>query len=96
MKKIRWNDSWKFWADKDAFALIWNVPESAQDITLPHDAMIENKPYAGSPNRTSTGFRDGDCYTYVKLFTPEDSWREKIVQVYFEGVYMDIPALRHS
>ncbi len=89
MKKIRWNDNWKFWADKDAFALIWNVPESAQDITLPHDAMIENKPYAGSPNRTSTGFRDGDCYTYVKLFTPEESWREKIVQVYFEGVYMN-------
>ena len=89
MQKIRWNDNWKFWADKDAFALIWNIPDNAQDITLPHDAMIADKPHPDSPNRTSTGFRDGDCYTYVKLFTPEESWRDQIVQVYFEGVYMN-------
>ena len=40
MKQIKWNDGWKFWADKDAFALVWNIPENARDVTLPHDAMI--------------------------------------------------------
>ena len=34
--------NWKiFGEDKDSFALVWNIPEIARDITLPHDAMIE-------------------------------------------------------
>ena len=28
MRIQKWNENWKFWADKDSFALVWNVPES--------------------------------------------------------------------
>ena len=45
MKSVKWNDNWKFWSDKDAFALVWNIPENARDVTLPHDAMIEDPAY---------------------------------------------------
>ena len=63
----KWNKGWKTWSDRDAFALVWNIPENAVDVTLPHDAMIESPAYAESPNKGNTGFRDGGNYTYVKL-----------------------------
>lgn len=87
MKAEKWNNSWKFWPDKDAFALVWNVPENAREVTLPHDAMIETAAYAQSPNGGNTGYRDGGNYTYVKtLFVPqEDTARRYILK--FEGVY---------
>lgn len=89
MKIQKWNDDWKFWADKDSFALVWNIPENARTIQLPHDAMIEEKPYAESGNHGNTGFHDGGVYTYVKhLFVGEEE-KEKTLMLKFEGVYMN-------
>ena len=87
MKTEIWNNGWKFWPDKDAFALVWNVPENAREVTLPHDAMIESAAYAESSNGGNTGYRDGGNYTYVKtLFVPEeDATRHFVLK--FEGVY---------
>ena len=65
MLEQKWNKNWKFWEDKDSFALVWNIPEIARDITLPHDAMIEKHANPDSLNGGNTGFRDGDVYTYV-------------------------------
>ena len=56
MKQIKWNDNWKFWEEKNAFALVWNIPEFAEDVTLPHDAMLLNPAKADSPNQGNTGF----------------------------------------
>ena len=89
MKATKWNDNWKFWKDKDSFALIWNVPENAYDVTLPHDAMLLEKPCEDSPNVTNTGFRNAECYTYVKIFVPSEDWKNKLTRVAFEGVYMN-------
>ena len=33
MKRQKWNEGWKFWADKDSFALVWNVPENAREMS---------------------------------------------------------------
>jgi len=87
VKPINWNENWKFWADKDAFALVWNMPEHARDITLPHDAMIENPARPDSPNGGNTGYRDGGNYTYVKQLTlaAEDLGKKYILR--FDGVY---------
>ena len=87
MKSEKWNSGWKFWPDKDAFALVWNVPENAREVTLPHDAMIESAAYAESPNGGNTGYRDGGNYTYVKtLFVPEEDTARRYV-LKFDGVY---------
>ncbi len=87
MKQIKWNDGWKFWSDKDAFALVWNIPENARDVTLPHDAMIEKPAHAESPNMGNTGYRDGGNYTYVKHLTlSEEELGQKYV-LRFDGVY---------
>lgn len=89
MLEQKWNKNWKFWEDKDSFALVWNIPEIARDITLPHDAMIEKPANPDSLNGGNTGFRDGDVYTYVKMLHAPDGYREKTVMLKFEGVYMN-------
>lgn len=87
MKFEKWNEGWKFWSDKDAFALVWNIPENAKDISVPHDAMIEDPAYAESPNKGNTGFRDGGNYTYVKLLDLEEADLGKKHIIKFDGVY---------
>ena len=89
MKMEKWNEGWKFWPDKDSFALVWDIPETAREVTLPHDAMIEEAADENSPNGGNTGFRNGECYTYVKLFTAPKEWKTRKVQVRFEGIYMN-------
>ncbi|MCC8066532.1 MAG: DUF4982 domain-containing protein [Clostridiales bacterium] len=85
----KWNENWKFWEDKDSFALVWNVPDIARTVTLPHDAMIERRAYAESPNMGNTGFRDGGVYTYVKKLTVSEEMKNKLLMLKFEGVYMN-------
>lgn len=89
MNKQLWNSGWKFWEDVDAFALVWNVPEQARDITLPHDAMLERAPRGDSSNGGDTAYRDGGNYVYIKQFHAPEDYRDKIVSVKFEGVYMN-------
>ena len=89
MKVQLWNNGWKFWEDINAFSLVWNVPEHARDITLPHDAMLERTPHADSPNGNDSGFRDGGNYVYVKQFFVPEEYRRQIVSLKFEGVYMN-------
>ena len=86
MKPVKWNDGWKFWPDRNAFALVWDIPEAARDIPLPHDAMIETPAHEESLNRGNTGYRDGGNYTYVKtFFVPEGDTGKYLVR--FEGGY---------
>ncbi|MBS4461345.1 DUF4982 domain-containing protein [Aerococcaceae bacterium zg-B36] len=89
MKKKQFNDNWLFWNSGDSFALVWNVPEHARKVNLPHDAMLEEQPYAESKNGGNTGFRDGHNYVYLKHIdcTQEDLATVKILK--FEGSYMN-------
>ena len=89
MKSVKFNDGWKFWPEKNAFALVWNIPLQAEAVTLPHDAMLEQKPYGGSPNGVNTGFRDGEVYNYVKILHPEMEDANRTLMLKFEGVYMN-------
>ncbi len=89
MKTTKYNDNWKFWNEGDAFALVWNVPEHAQDVTLPHDAMIACDAYAESGNGGNSGYRDGGNYNYVKTIHPTVEMKDKVLSLKFEGVYMN-------
>lgn len=88
MRAKKWNTNWKFW-EEDDFALVWSVPENAEAVTLPHDAMRLRTPDPDSPNRDDTAYRDGGNYVYVKQFHAPEEWREQTVAVKFEGVYMN-------
>lgn len=89
MLSERINKEWYFWKNKNAFALLWDIPEDAQIVELPHDAMQNETPHAESVNGGSTGFYDGDQYCYVKkIFVPEAD-KNKVDILKFEGVYMN-------
>lgn len=89
MKTVKWNEGWNYWEEGDSFALVWNVPENAEKIDLPHDAMIEKNAFAESRNKGNTGFRDGGNYNYVKkLYVPEGK-KNQTLMLKFEGVYMN-------
>ena len=87
MKYTKLNDAWKFWYEKDSFALVWSIPEDAKEIMIPHDAMIEQPANPNSFNGGNTGYRDGDIYTYVKLLDIPKNAKEKTLFLKFEGVY---------
>ena len=89
MRIEKWNAGWKFWEEKDAFALVWSVPENAETVTLPHDAMRLRTPNPDSLNRGDTAYRDGGNYVYAKQFCAPEEWREQTVAVKFEGIYMN-------
>lgn len=89
MRAKKWNREWKFWEEKDAFALVWSVPEDAETVTLPHDAMRLRTPRPDSPNGGDTAYRDGGSYVYVKEFHAPEEWRGRTVAVKFEGIYMN-------
>ncbi|WP_044915283.1 glycoside hydrolase family 2 TIM barrel-domain containing protein [Butyrivibrio sp. WCE2006] len=89
MRKTNWNDNWLFWNSKDAFALVWDIPQNARKIDLPHDAMIETTPHADSINGGNTGFYDGGSYTYVKFYESKPGDRERNISLLFEGIYMN-------
>ena len=89
MKSQPFNQNWKFWVDENAFALVWNVPNHAKEVTLPHDAMLEEPPHAESSNQGKTGFRDGKPYTYVTYMTPSEDDRDKTLMLKFDGIYMN-------
>ncbi len=87
--EMKFNDNWKFWIKGDSFALVWNIPDIAREVTLPHDAMIEKPAHEESLNGGNTGYRDGDVYNYVKLFQAPEEYKDKTVMLKFEGVYMN-------
>lgn len=89
MIEKKFNDKWKFWEDKNSFALVWNVPETAKEITVPHDAMFEKNAHADSLNGGNTGYYDGGFYNYVKTLHAPVEYKEKTVLLKFEGVYMN-------
>ena len=89
MLYTKWNEGWKFWEEKDAFSLVWNIPENARDICLPHDAMLEVAPRPDSVNGGDTAFRDGGSYVYVKQFFADSAMSDELIYLKFERVYMN-------
>lgn len=87
MKFTKFNDGWRFWEDKNSFALIWSTPDDAREVTLPHDAMIESKRDPQSRNGGNTGFFDGGTYFYTKNLHVDESAREQTLELRFDGVY---------
>jgi beta-galactosidase len=87
MKATKFNDGWRFWQDKNSFALIWTTPDDAREITLPHDAMIEGKRNPQSKNAGNSGFFDGGTYFYTRNLHVDESVRDQTLQLRFDGVY---------
>lgn len=89
MHKENWNREWYFWEVNNSFAIGNGIPREARILNLPHDAMIENKPFAESVNGNNTGFRDSAVYKYAKNLYVSRKDQDKLYFLKFEGVYMN-------
>lgn len=90
MEKQKFNRGWKV-SQIDGKILgqqINGFPEG-KEITLPHDAMIEEQSQRACPNMTQTAHYPGGYYRYVKEFIAPIEWLEKTVTLEFEGAYMN-------
>jgi hypothetical protein len=77
MKRIDFNQSWTFCKKGGV----------AREITLPHDAMIEEQRCADSPGGNAYGYFPGGVYVYEKRFTLPEAPAGRHIVLQFEGVY---------
>lgn len=78
MKRLNFNDNWIF---KKHGAI------SGRAVTLPHDAMLEEKRTADCPNGKNSGYFPGGKYCYEKKFNLDKNDVDKEVSLFFEAVY---------
>ncbi len=60
---------------------------STRYITLPHDAMLEEKRAADAPSGSAGAYFEGGAYIYKKHFTAPPDFEKKHYLLQFEGVY---------
>lgn len=78
MKRLNFNDNWIFFK----YGAI-----SGRAVTLPHDAMLEEKRTADCPNGKNSGYFPGGKYCYVKKFNVNKDDADKEISLFFEAVY---------
>ncbi len=87
MKTTRLTDGWKVYRDKDAFSLVYTLPEDAPEMKVPYDAMWHEEQRREAVSAGRTSYLDGGVYHYYKeLFFPASARGEKIL-LRFDGVF---------
>ncbi|MFV0520341.1 MAG: glycoside hydrolase family 2 TIM barrel-domain containing protein [Lachnospirales bacterium] len=79
MKKYDFNDNWKV-------SPLTNEKDF-KVVTLPYDAMIYEKRTKESMGGLNIGWFEGLDYVYEKEFTLGDEFKNKVLNLEFEGVY---------
>lgn len=88
MKKADFNAKWQFVKGYvPSLKVLQMYGKQAQEVTLPHDAMIHEMRDENTKSGGATGFYPGGMYTYFKTFSVPEDWEEKTVLLEFEGVY---------
>lgn len=100
-REQNFDTDWKFYLGNIAHADSVVFDDSQwRTVDLPHDWSIEDLPAAegkkqigpfseDSPGKGSTGHAIGGVGWYRKTFTLSESAKNKKVQIYFDGVYME-------
>ena len=88
MLKQNFNENWMF-SDATNFRNIFDGIPSVEKINLPHDAMVLGKRNQAEINGNDTGFYPGGSYVYTKNIYGDPKYRDKIMILEFEGVYMN-------
>lgn len=77
MKKIDFNHEW----------ICHKEDEKAQKVNLPHDAMLLERRNPNNPSTGACACFEGGVYHYLKTFDVPMDWKDKKIQIYFEGSY---------
>jgi beta-galactosidase len=84
MIRESFNTNWLFRKEDNL-----NEKQVIGPITLPHDAMLQEKRDPKARNGYNTGYFPGGVYHYSKTFLAPEEYRNKNVTFEFEAVYMN-------
>lgn len=73
------NDEWRFWKEGD---------EETKIVSLPHDAMLDEKRDIDNPGGANISYFEGGLYNYEREFTVPHLEEGMEVYFEFEGIYM--------
>jgi len=89
-RKQLFDYDWKFdLGDTPAASTISFDDKSWRNLDLPHDWSIEGTLDSNNPMGNDGGYFPAGIGWYRKSFTVPESWKDKRVSIYFEGVYMN-------
>ncbi len=95
-KEILFDSDWKFIRNDIAGAEATDFDDASwHSLDLPHDYSIENLPGTKMPFDSKAisgvhgGFTTGGTAWYRKTFDVSTDWKGKVVELLFEGVYMN-------
>ena len=78
MKRISFNDDWEYMSD---------AMSNSIHVNLPFDAQISAARSKNAAGGSGHGYFEGGIYTYKKKFTVPEEWKNKHIELIFEGVY---------
>lgn len=78
MIRQKFNDNWRFQKQGTL---------NTRGITLPHDAMLEEKRTQENPSGSAGAYFAGGIYEYKKTIDVPADWEHKHIELQFEGVY---------
>jgi len=89
-RKQLFDNSWKFFlGDNPSANAVGYDDKSWRNLDLPHDWSIEGAFDSNNPMGNDGGYLPAGIGWYRKTFTVPASWKDKLVSIYFEGVYMN-------
>jgi len=89
-RKQLFDNDWKFLlGDSRAASSINFDDKSWRNLDLPHDWSIEGTLDTNNPMGNDGGYFPAGIGWYRKTFAVPESWKDKRVSIYFEGVYMN-------
>ena len=90
LRKQLFDNDWKFLlGDSPAASSINFDDKSWRTLDLPHDWSIEGTLDTNNPMGNDGGYFPAGIGWYRKTFAVPESWKNKRVSIYFEGVYMN-------
>jgi len=93
-RKQLFDNNWKFnLGDSPAASTVEFEDKNWRNLDLPHDWSIEGTVDSKNPTGNDGGYFPAGIGWYRKMFTAPTSWKDKLVSIYFEGVYMNSEVL---
>jgi beta-galactosidase len=89
-RKQLFDYNWKFFLGDNPSANTVGFDDTGwRKLDLPHDWSIEGTFDSNNPMGNDGGYLPAGIGWYRKTFTVPASWKDKLVSIYFEGVYMN-------
>lgn len=89
MRTVNIDQRWKFKNSPFALTDELSGKDTAREVNLPHDYMLEEGVSKDAPAAAAMGYYDGTVAYYAKTILIPEEWKEEKVFLHFDGVMMN-------